>query len=127
MVKLVSMEAQRTIFTVYWMKFFSFNIQWYRVWLFKCRWFDKEKNKNHNTHVELGYKSINTSCFLFHEESVILAIQAHQDFYIDNPKNGFNWKIVQVIQNKRIWDVSKVEDVEDQQLNVLEVVVGQCG
>ena len=35
------------------------------VWLLKYRWFNKENNKNHRTHVELGYKSINTSCFLF--------------------------------------------------------------
>ena len=33
------------------------------VWLFKYRWFDIDKNKNHRTHVELGYKSINTVMF----------------------------------------------------------------
>ncbi|KAA0040910.1 uncharacterized protein E6C27_scaffold125G00200 [Cucumis melo var. makuwa] len=40
----------------------------------QCRWFDMGKNKNHRTHVELGYKSINTSLFWFLEEPVILAI-----------------------------------------------------
>ena len=65
------------------------------VWQLKCRWFDTEKKKNHRTHVELEHKSINTSYFLFSEELVILVIQAHQIFYINNPKNGANWKVVQ--------------------------------
>ena len=56
-----------------------------------------DKNKIHKIHIELGYKSINTSRFWFPEELVILAIQAQQVFYIDDPKNGANWKIVQVI------------------------------
>ncbi|KAA0046643.1 hypothetical protein E5676_scaffold411G001130 [Cucumis melo var. makuwa] len=44
-------------------------------------------------------------------------------FYVDDPKNGSNWKVVQVIQNKRIWDVPEVEDVENDHINILEVVV----
>ncbi|TYK06669.1 gag/pol protein [Cucumis melo var. makuwa] len=98
------------------------------VWLFKCRWFNTNKNKNHRTHVELGYKSINTSHFWFPEESVILATQVHQVFYIDNPKNGRNWKVIQVVQNKRIWDIPKVvgshcvaDHIEDDTLCRLDV------
>ncbi|KAA0054539.1 hypothetical protein E6C27_scaffold24G003230 [Cucumis melo var. makuwa] len=56
------------------------------VWLFKCRWYDTNVNKN-------------------------------------DPKNGSNWKVVQVIQNKRIWDVPEVEDVQNDHINILEVVV----
>ncbi|KAA0035844.1 CACTA en-spm transposon protein [Cucumis melo var. makuwa] len=44
------------------------------------------------------------------------------NFY-DDPKNGSNWKVVQVVQNKHIWDVPEVEDVENGQINVLEIVV----
>ena len=54
------------------------------VWLLKYRWFDMNKNKNHRTNFELGYKSINTIHFLSLEELVILAIQTHRVFYIDN-------------------------------------------
>ncbi|KAA0062763.1 gamma-aminobutyrate transaminase POP2 [Cucumis melo var. makuwa] len=57
------------------------------------------------------------------EEPVILATQAHQVFYVDNPKNGSNWKVLQVVQNKRIWDMPEVEDVENNHINVLEIVV----
>ncbi|TYJ96939.1 CACTA en-spm transposon protein [Cucumis melo var. makuwa] len=54
--------------------------------------------------------------FWFAEEHVILATQAHQVFYLDDPKNGSNRKVIQVVQNKRIWDVSEVDDVENEDL-----------
>ncbi|KAA0065670.1 acidic leucine-rich nuclear phosphoprotein 32 family member A-like [Cucumis melo var. makuwa] len=93
------------------------------VRLFKSRWFGTNKNKNHRTHVKLGYKSINKSNFLFPKEPVILAIKAYQVYYIDDPKNGANWKVLLVVQNKSTWVITEVDDVEDQQLNVLEIVV----
>ncbi|KAA0046653.1 acidic leucine-rich nuclear phosphoprotein 32 family member A-like [Cucumis melo var. makuwa] len=94
------------------------------VWLFKCRWYDTDVNKSQRTtHIEVGYKSLNTSRFWYAEEPVILATQADQVFYVDDPKNGSNWKVVQVIQNKRIWDVLEVEDVQNDHINILEVVV----
>uniref|UniRef100_A0A9I9E4Z1 DUF4216 domain-containing protein n=1 Tax=Cucumis melo TaxID=3656 RepID=A0A9I9E4Z1_CUCME len=93
------------------------------VWLFKCRWYDTDVNKSQRTtHIEVGYKSLNTSRFWYAEEPVILATQAHQVFYVDDLKNGINWKVVQVIQNKRIWDVPEVEDVQNDHINILEVV-----
>ncbi|TYK15106.1 CACTA en-spm transposon protein [Cucumis melo var. makuwa] len=56
------------------------------VWLFKCRWYDTDVNKSQRTHIEVGYKSLNTSHFWYAEEPVILATQAHQVFYVDDPK-----------------------------------------
>ena len=50
----------------------------------------------------------------------------HQVFYLEDPKNGTNWKTVEVVQNKRVWNVSKVEDIENDQLNVLEIIVEHC-
>ncbi|KAA0063200.1 uncharacterized protein E5676_scaffold2774G00080 [Cucumis melo var. makuwa] len=93
------------------------------VWLFKCQWYNTDVSKSQRTHIEVGYKSLNTSRFWYVEELVILATQAHQVFYVDDPKNGSNWKVVQVIQNKCIWDVPEVEDVENEHINILEVVV----
>ncbi|TYK30898.1 CACTA en-spm transposon protein [Cucumis melo var. makuwa] len=93
------------------------------IWLFKYRWYDTDLNKSERTHVELGYKSVNTSHFLYAEESVIFVTQAHQGFYVDNFKNGSYWKVVEVVQNKRVWDVPEVEDVENDHINVLEIVI----
>ena len=73
--------------------------------------------------MELGYKAINMLHFSFAEELVILATQAQQVFYLDDPKNGSNWKVVQVVQNKHIWDVLEVDNVKNEQLNVIEIIV----
>ena len=94
------------------------------VYLFKCRWYDTYVNKSQRTHVELGYKVINTFHFWFTEKLVILVTQVHQVFYLYDPKNGSNWKVDQVVQDKCIWDMPEVDNVENEQLNVLEIVVG---
>ncbi|KAA0049610.1 CACTA en-spm transposon protein [Cucumis melo var. makuwa] len=65
-----------------------------------------------------------TSNIRLEEDPVILATQAHQVFYLDNLKNGSNWKVVQVVQNKRKWNVPKVDYIENEQRNVLPIVVG---
>ena len=49
-------------------------------WLFKYQWYDTNSNKSQRTHVELGYKAINTSHFLFTKEPIILVTQAHKYF-----------------------------------------------
>ncbi|KAA0036578.1 CACTA en-spm transposon protein [Cucumis melo var. makuwa] len=56
--------------------------------------------------------------FSFAEELVILATQAQQVFYLDDPKNGSNWKVIQVVQNKHIWDVLEVDNVKNEQLSL---------
>ncbi|KAA0060253.1 uncharacterized protein E5676_scaffold639G00130 [Cucumis melo var. makuwa] len=94
------------------------------VWLFKCQWYDTDVNKSQRSYVQLGYKSINTSHFLYSKEPITFMTQAHQVFYRDDPKNGSNWKVVQVIQNNRIWDMPEAEDIENEQINIVEIVVG---
>ncbi|TYK30530.1 acidic leucine-rich nuclear phosphoprotein 32 family member A-like [Cucumis melo var. makuwa] len=81
------------------------------VWQLKYRWVNMDKNRNHRTHMELGYKSINTSHFWFPEEPIILSILAYQVFYIDEPKNGTNWKVVQELNT--ISSTSSVGDTSD--------------
>ena len=56
-----------------------------KVWLFKCRWYDTDVNKS-KKHTLKWYKSLNTSRFLFIEESVILVMQVHQVFELYYPK-----------------------------------------
>ncbi|TYK16413.1 CACTA en-spm transposon protein [Cucumis melo var. makuwa] len=42
------------------------------VWQFKCRWYDTDLNKSQRTHVELGYKSLNSSRFWTDVDSTIV-------------------------------------------------------
>lgn len=65
--------------------------------------------------------------FLVYRWTFIFAIQAQQVFYLNDTKYGSNWKVVQVVQNKWIWDVpTKLEDVESEQLGLLKVLGGYC-
>lgn len=73
-------------------------------------------------HIDLGFISINTSHYWYVDDPFILANQAQQVFYLNDPKYGMNWKVVQIDQNKRLWDVPEVGDIGNDQLDVLEVV-----
>jgi len=91
-----------------------------RVYLFKCNWFDTDVKKNRFRY-DLGFKLINTSRFWYKDDPYILATQAIQVFYIDDPKLRNNWKIVQIVQNKQVWDVPEVEELENEDIELLEV------
>ena len=43
----------------------------------------------------------------------MLAQYDHKVFYLDDPKLGHPWKVVQKIQYRHLWDVPEKEDVED--------------
>ncbi|KAA0040145.1 transposon protein, putative, CACTA, En/Spm sub-class [Cucumis melo var. makuwa] len=90
-----------------------------RVCLFKCNWFDTDVKKN-KFHCDLGFKIINTSHFWYTDDPYILATQAVQVFYIDDPKLRSIWKIVQIVQNKQVWDIPESEEVEDDKFELLE-------
>ncbi|XP_050941518.1 uncharacterized protein LOC127149700 [Cucumis melo] len=90
-----------------------------RVCLFKCNWFDTDVKKN-KFRCDLGFKIINTSRFWYTDDPYILATQAVQVFYIDDPKLRSNWKIVQIVQNKQVWDIPESEEVEDDRFELLE-------
>lgn len=65
--------------------------------------------------------SINTSHYSPNDDPFIFATQTKQVFYINNDKLGNNWKVVQIIQNKQLWDVPKVDVLVDDELELLEV------
>ena len=71
------------------------------VVLFKCKWFDADKMKKRIVH----YKNIN-SVFVnvekWKENPFILASQAEQVFYLDDPVKGRNWKIVQESNHRHV-------------------------
>lgn len=89
--------------------------------MFKCRWFDTDEKKE-RLRLDLGgYTSINTSEYWYVDEPFIFPHEAHQVYYLDDLKFGKSWKVVQVVQNKRLWDVPEVEDLGNEQLELLEM------
>ncbi|KAL5827076.1 hypothetical protein ACOSQ4_018873 [Xanthoceras sorbifolium] len=44
----------------------------------------------------------------------ILAIQAKQVFYVDDPKLGLNWKVIEEMHHRGLWDIQEKDVVEVQ-------------
>ena len=51
------------------------------------------------------------SRFLFVEESMIVAIQAHQVFYLEGPKNGTKWYKINVYETCQKWKISRMTNL----------------
>ena len=76
----------------------------YKVILFKCTWFDTNQKKKRIKH-DYNLTTIQVSATWYDNDPFILATQAQQVFYLDDYKNGHNWKVVQKVNHRHIWDV----------------------
>ncbi|KAK9209344.1 hypothetical protein WN944_001710 [Citrus x changshan-huyou] len=83
-----------------------------RVVLFKCDWFDtnlKKKRINRDFHLT----SINITRTWYKEYPFVLAIQAQQVSYTNDPKLGVGWKVVEKVQHRGLWDVQEKERLSE--------------
>jgi len=42
-------------------------------------------------------------------------------FYISDPKYGLKWKVLQLVPNKKVWDVPEVEEQEDEEPDEIQL------
>jgi hypothetical protein len=70
------------------------------VYLFECDWWNIGSSIGIRT--DQGFTSVNTSRKWYESNSFILACQASQVFYLDDPKLDGNWKVVQKLINRNI-------------------------
>ncbi|KAL4554187.1 hypothetical protein LXL04_037364 [Taraxacum kok-saghyz] len=89
---------------------FSF-IKGYRVILFKCIWFDTDRRRKH-VKFEPHFISVDTTKHAYIEDPFVLANQATQVLYIDDPTNDPGWKIIERSTHRHLWDIPKNEDAE---------------
>ena len=59
--------------------------------------------------------SINIKSSWYEDQSYILATQARQVFYLPNLQRGDNWKIIQKVSHRHLYDipVSTVDDIDE--------------
>ena len=76
----------------------------YKVILFKCTRFDTNQKKKRIKH-DYNLTTIQVNSTWYDNDPFILATQAQQVFYLDDYKNGHNWKVVQKVNHRHIWDV----------------------
>ncbi|KAK1406605.1 hypothetical protein QVD17_42060 [Tagetes erecta] len=77
-----------------------------KVVLFRCKWFKTDKQ---GCLTKDNITSICTRYEWYKEEQYLLATQANQVFYLDNPvkRRGESWKywkVVQEVHHRKIWD-----------------------
>lgn len=86
----------------------------YHVILFNCEWFNTQprffrKKKIHCILRDYHLTSLNTTNVWYKDDLYVLAKQAQQIFYLDDPKLGSGWKVIQKIRHRHAWDVPKNE------------------
>jgi hypothetical protein len=62
-----------------------------------------------------GFTIVNTSRKWYESDPFILATQAVQVFYLNDPKLGDSWKVVQKLTNRNIYDVPAIVERDDDQ------------
>jgi hypothetical protein len=77
-----------------------------KVVLFRCKWFKTDKQ---GLVTKDNLTSINTRSDWFKDDQYLLATQANQVFYLDDPvkrrgESGKYWKVVQEVHHRKIWD-----------------------
>jgi hypothetical protein len=77
-----------------------------RVYLFECDWWDTGSTRG--IKMDHGFTIVYTSRKWYESDPFILATQAAQVFYLNDPKLGDNWKVVQKLTNRNIYDVPTV-------------------
>ncbi|XP_062086482.1 uncharacterized protein LOC133792589 [Humulus lupulus] len=84
----------------------------YSVTLFKCKWFNTDPRRK-KIIIENNITSINTSGEWYKDDPYILANQAKQVFYLDDLLRGNQWKVVEGVNHRQIWDVENCEANSD--------------
>jgi len=78
------------------------------VVLFKCDWF-KLDGKRTEIKYDGFFKSINIGNLWYKDDSLILATQAKNVFYLPDTKEGANWHVVQTFDHRHLYNVKETE------------------
>ncbi|KAL5579308.1 hypothetical protein UlMin_011750 [Ulmus minor] len=81
----------------------------FSVVLFRCKWF---KCDSKHMITENNITSIDINGEAYKDDQFILASQAKQVFYVADPSRGPNWRVVQHVKHRSIWDITD-DDLSD--------------
>ncbi|CAL1383444.1 unnamed protein product [Linum trigynum] len=83
------------------------------VYLFKCGWFNVDRQKSRIVN-DGAITSIRVDRFWYMGDPFVLANQAKQVYYTNDPKLGLNWRVVQLFNHRHIFsgDIENLDDPE---------------
>lgn len=79
-----------------------------RVFLFKCDWWDISRRTG--IHVDKYFTSVNVSKTWYENDPFVLATQARQVFYVNDTKLRGDWKVVQRVDPRNMYDVVEKDE-----------------
>ena len=79
----------------------------HKIVIFKWEWYETEERKK-RVRTENHITSINIGSKWYRNEPFILANQAKQVYYLRDDKFGSNWKVVEKVYHRHLWDVPEV-------------------
>ena len=79
-----------------------------KVVLFKCEWYNT--GRKDRLHIDAHVTTIDVRGRWFEEDPFALPNQVNQVFYVNDTKLGPNWKVVERVKHRGIWDVPKRDE-----------------
>ncbi|CAL2237470.1 unnamed protein product [Prunus armeniaca] len=90
----------------------------YQVIMFKCRWFDTNPNRPGSVKIDHGLLSVNMNRTWYDDDPYILANMATQIVYLDDPKAGSGWNVVQKMDHRNVYAIPEL-DPTDNDVNIV--------
>ncbi|XP_074323110.1 uncharacterized protein LOC141660047 [Apium graveolens] len=81
-----------------------------KIYLFRCKWFNSDP-KDKSVYKENDLTSINTKSNWYVNEPFILANQAQQVFYLLDMRRGSNWRFIQKVNHRNVYDIPETSEV----------------
>ncbi|CAL2247936.1 unnamed protein product [Prunus armeniaca] len=85
----------------------------YQVIMFKCRWFDTNPNRQGSVKIDHGLISVNINRTWYDDDPFILANMAKQIVYLDDPKAGSGWKVVQHMDQRNVYAIPELDPTDN--------------
>ncbi|CAL9005438.1 unnamed protein product [Prunus brigantina] len=89
----------------------------YQVIMFKCRWFDTNPNRQGSVKIDHGLVSVNINRTWYDDDPFILANMAKQIVYLDDPKAGSGWKVVQHMDQRNVYAIPELDPTDNDVTN----------
>ncbi|CAL2228476.1 unnamed protein product [Prunus armeniaca] len=90
----------------------------YQVIMFKCRWFDTNPNRLGSVKIDHGLLAVNINRTWYDDDPYILANMATQIVYLDDPKAGSGWKVVQKMDHRNVYAIPELDPTDNDVDNV---------
>ena len=91
-----------------------------QVILFKCPWFDTNPNRHGSVKRNHGLLSVNITKTWYDDDPYILSTVEKQIVYLDDPKAGRGWKVVQKLDHRNVCAIPEQDRTDDDIDNVAD-------